>query len=114
MAALSQSLKGHGAIPRDKAERFASSPPPGRTEAPPRQTPGVLARGVTRNPPCFDGVVPPNVLDYPKRPEVLMKADLTPTEARSGVISGRVITVLVVSLGGAILALGVLWLALAA
>lgn len=43
-----------------------------------------------------------------------MKADLTPTEARSGVISGRVITILIVSLGGAILALGVLWVALAA
>ncbi len=43
-----------------------------------------------------------------------MKGDLTPTESRSGVISGRVITVLIVSLGGAILALGALWLALAA
>jgi len=69
---------------------------------------------VARNPLRFDAVVPPTVPDQQERLEVLMKADLTPTESRSGVISGRVITVLVVSLGGAILALGALWLALAA
>lgn len=39
-----------------------------------------------------------------------MKADLTPTEARSGVVSGRVITVLVVSLLGAMAAMGATWL----
>ena len=39
-----------------------------------------------------------------------MKADLSPTEARSGVVSGRVITVLITSLLGAMAALGVTWL----
>jgi hypothetical protein len=39
-----------------------------------------------------------------------MKDDLTPTEARSGVISGRVITVLIVSLVGVMAALGATWL----
>jgi hypothetical protein len=37
-------------------------------------------------------------------------ADRTPTEARSGVISGRVITVLVVSLLGAMAAMAATWL----
>ncbi|MFO1159512.1 MAG: hypothetical protein U1E60_11790 [Reyranellaceae bacterium] len=39
-----------------------------------------------------------------------MKVDLSPTEARSGAVSGRIITVLVVSLLGAAVALGALWL----
>lgn len=38
-----------------------------------------------------------------------MKADLSPTEARSGVVSGRVITVLIISLLGAMMALGITW-----
>lgn len=75
---------------------------------------GIHTVCVARNPLRFDAVVPQTVPDQQERLEVLMKADLTPTESRSGVISGRVITVLVVSLGGAILALGALWLALAA
>ena len=75
---------------------------------------GIHTVCVARNPLRFDAVVPQTVPDQQERLEVLMKADLTPTESRSGVISGRVITVLVLSLGGAILALGALWLALAA
>jgi hypothetical protein len=39
-----------------------------------------------------------------------MKADLTPTEARSGVISGRIITILIISLVGVMVALGATWL----
>jgi hypothetical protein len=38
-----------------------------------------------------------------------MQRELTPREARSGVVSGRVITVLVVSSVGAVLALGLAW-----
>ena len=38
-----------------------------------------------------------------------MKPDLTPTEARSGVISGRVVTVLAISLVCAMMALGITW-----
>lgn len=38
-----------------------------------------------------------------------MQSERTPTEARSGAISGRVITVLVLSLLGAGAALGLLW-----
>lgn len=39
-----------------------------------------------------------------------MENEVTPVEARSGVISGRVITVLTVSIGGAVLALVIAWL----
>ena len=38
-----------------------------------------------------------------------MKPELTPTEARSGVISGRVISVLIVSTMGALIALSCIW-----
>ena len=38
-----------------------------------------------------------------------MKRELSPREARSGVISGRVITVLIASSVGALIALGVVW-----
>jgi hypothetical protein len=38
-----------------------------------------------------------------------MSRDLTPEEARSGVISGRVVTVLAVSSLGAFVALSALW-----
>jgi hypothetical protein len=38
-----------------------------------------------------------------------MEPDLTPVEARGGVISGRVITVLIMSVGGALLALSCAW-----
>jgi hypothetical protein len=39
-----------------------------------------------------------------------MERDLTPTEARSGVVSGRVITVLILSSLGAVAALALAWL----
>ncbi|HEY6981097.1 hypothetical protein [Reyranella sp.] len=38
-----------------------------------------------------------------------MKRDSTPVEARSGVVSGRVVLVLVSSFVGAIIALGLSW-----
>ena len=38
-----------------------------------------------------------------------MAPELTPTEARGGVISGRVITVLIVSSMGALIALSCTW-----
>jgi hypothetical protein len=38
-----------------------------------------------------------------------MKKQLSPVEARSGVVSGRVLTVLAISLVGAILALAIAW-----
>jgi hypothetical protein len=38
-----------------------------------------------------------------------MERERSPTEARSGVISGRIITVLVVSFLGACAALGLVW-----
>ena len=38
-----------------------------------------------------------------------MQRELTPTEARSGVVSGRVFLVLVSSFVGAIIALGLAW-----
>jgi hypothetical protein len=39
------------------------------------------------------------------------KEEVTPVEARSGVVSGRVVTVLALSFGGAVLALLIVWLA---
>ena len=39
-----------------------------------------------------------------------MERELTPVEARSGVISGRILTVLVISSVGAIAALALAWL----
>ena len=39
-----------------------------------------------------------------------MQRELTPVEARSGVVSGRVITILVVSSVGAVVALALAWL----
>ncbi len=39
-----------------------------------------------------------------------MQRELTPVEARSGVVSGRVITILVISSVGAVLALALTWL----
>lgn len=68
-----------------------------------------LCELVARNPRRFAGVVSATVSNQPKGPEVCMKADLSPTEARSGVVSGRVITVLIISLLGAMAALGVTW-----
>lgn len=38
-----------------------------------------------------------------------MERDLTPTEARGGAISGRVLTVLAISVVGALVALTVVW-----
>jgi hypothetical protein len=38
-----------------------------------------------------------------------MDRDLTPIEARGGVISGRIITVLAISVAGAVIALAVTW-----
>lgn len=43
-----------------------------------------------------------------------MENDRTPDEARSGVISGRVLLVLMSSFVGAVVALGVSWLVLVA
>lgn len=42
-----------------------------------------------------------------------MQRELTPVKARSGVISGRVITVLVASSIGAVVALALAWMLLA-
>ena len=39
-----------------------------------------------------------------------MERELTPTEARSGVVSGRIVTILVISSVGAIAALALAWL----
>jgi hypothetical protein len=39
-----------------------------------------------------------------------MERDLTPVEARSGVISGRIIRILIISTTVAVIALGVAWL----
>jgi hypothetical protein len=39
-----------------------------------------------------------------------MERELTPVEARSGVVSGRILTILVVSSVGAIVALALAWL----
>ena len=51
---------------------------------------------------------------YWKRPPleigVAMQRELTPTEARSGVISGRIIRILIISTTVAVIALGVAWL----
>ena len=38
-----------------------------------------------------------------------MERELTPVEARSGVISGRIITILIISTTAAIVALGLAW-----
>ena len=38
-----------------------------------------------------------------------MKPDLTPIEARGGVISGRIVTILVVSIVGTLLSLSAVW-----
>jgi hypothetical protein len=38
-----------------------------------------------------------------------MQTELTPTEARSGVISGRILTILVLSSVGAVAALALAW-----
>lgn len=38
-----------------------------------------------------------------------MERDRTPTEARGGVISGRVILVLLASLSGAVIAMAAIW-----
>ncbi len=38
-----------------------------------------------------------------------MERELTPTEARSGVVSGRILTVLVTSFVGAVVALALAW-----
>ena len=39
-----------------------------------------------------------------------MERELTPTEARSGVVSGRIVTILVISSLGAVAALVLAWL----
>jgi hypothetical protein len=39
-----------------------------------------------------------------------MEREVTPSEARSGVISGRILTILVISSIGAIAALAIAWL----
>lgn len=38
-----------------------------------------------------------------------MEPDLTPIQARGGVISGRIVTVLVISITGALLGLAAVW-----
>ena len=38
-----------------------------------------------------------------------MERELTPVEARSGVISGRIVTLLVISLVGVVIAMGGAW-----
>jgi uncharacterized membrane protein len=38
-----------------------------------------------------------------------MEKEVTPTEARSGVVSGRIVTVLALSFGGAVVALAIAW-----
>jgi hypothetical protein len=38
-----------------------------------------------------------------------MQRELTPVEGRGGVISGRIVTVLVVSVVGAVIAMAVVW-----
>jgi NADH:ubiquinone oxidoreductase subunit K len=38
-----------------------------------------------------------------------MERELTPVEARGGVVSGRIITILVISTTAAIIALGLAW-----
>jgi NADH:ubiquinone oxidoreductase subunit K len=38
-----------------------------------------------------------------------MERELTPVEARSGVVSGRIITILIISTTAAIIALGLAW-----
>jgi hypothetical protein len=38
-----------------------------------------------------------------------MQRDVTPTEARSGAVSGRVVTVLISSFVGAVVAMGIAW-----
>jgi hypothetical protein len=45
--------------------------------------------------------------------EVPMQPEVTPTEARAGVVTGRVFTVLVISFIGAAVALAVAWYVLA-
>lgn len=59
------------------------------------------------NPPAGGGVHSAE----PSRPSNggAMERERSPTEARSGVISGRIITVLVVSFLGASAALGLVW-----
>lgn len=42
--------------------------------------------------------------------EAPMERELTPTEARSGVVSGRILTILVISSLGAVVALVLAWL----
>ena len=39
-----------------------------------------------------------------------MERELTPTEARSGVVSGRILTILVLSSVGAVAAMAIAWL----
>ena len=39
-----------------------------------------------------------------------MERELTPVEARSGVVSGRIITILIISSLGAAVALGLAWM----
>ncbi|HEY6714898.1 MAG TPA: hypothetical protein VI232_01015, partial [Reyranella sp.] len=41
--------------------------------------------------------------------EVAMERELTPVEARGGIISGRIVTLLVISLVGAVIAMGGAW-----
>ena len=48
-------------------------------------------------------------LGTPATQEDAMERELTPVEARGGVISGRIITLLVVSTVGAIIAMAGLW-----
>lgn len=39
-----------------------------------------------------------------------MERELSPTEARSGAVSGRILTILLTSFAGAAIALGLAWL----
>jgi hypothetical protein len=57
------------------------------------------------------GVLLPNTKGQPDQMEKPMEKEVSPVEARGGVISGRVITILAASSVGAVLALVVAWLA---
>jgi len=43
---------------------------------------------------------------------VAMQRELTPTEARSGIISGRIVRILIISSAAAAVALAIAWLAI--
>jgi hypothetical protein len=62
----------------------------------------------SRQPPPPQGVCSKSLMN--KANGALMERELTPVEARSGVVSGRVLTVLALSSVGAVIALALAWL----